>query len=68
MIMDNNPDIFWDRSERGNGVHLCYNVRRMIVRGLVDAVGYLTKSHSPRFRTCRWLRNADNRSTYGVYG
>ena len=68
MIMDNNPDIVWDRSERGNGVHLCYNVRRMIVRGLVDAVGYLTKSHSPRFRTCRWLRNADNRSTYGVYG
>ena len=53
--MDNNPDIVLDRSVRGNGVHLCYNVRRMIVRELVDAVGYHTKSQSPRFKTCRWL-------------
>ena len=69
MIKSVNPDIVWERSERSdNGIHLCFNVRKMIVRGMVDAVGKLTRSQSPRFREFRWLLNADSHSLYDGRG
>ena len=61
LIMCMRPEIVW---ERGNGVHLCYNVRRMIVKGMVTAVGKITSPHSPKFRECRWLCNFNSRPTY----
>ena len=68
MLFNAKPRIVWDRSVRGNGIHLCFDVRRMIVRGLVDAVGKLNSPHSPKFRECRWLLNSDHRSWYKTYG
>lgn len=68
MILNAKPRFVWDRSVRGNGIHLCFNVRRMVIRGLVDAVGKLNNPHSPKFRECRWLLNSDRRSWYKTYG
>ena len=60
LIMNMKPVYVWDRSERGNGVHLCYDVRRTIVKGMVTAVGKVTSAHPLKFRECRWLYNYFN--------
>ena len=58
MIINENLRTVWDWN--GNGIHLCYDVQRLVVRGLVNSVGKLTRPHSgsPRFREFRWLFNA----------
>ena len=58
MIVNERLNTVWERN--GNGIHLCYDVQRLVVRGLVNSVGKLTRPHSgsPRFREFRWLFNA----------
>ena len=49
-----NFDWFWDRNDR-NGIHLVFDVRRAIVRGLVNCVGMLAGSYIQHHRNCEWL-------------
>ena len=59
----------FDRSMRdhksNDGIHVCFEMRKMITEELVTSVGYLTGIQGDRFRRCPWLRNVTTRSSWG---
>ena len=54
------------RDHRSNdGIHVCFEMRKLITEELVASVGYLTGIQGDRFRRCPWLRNVTTRSSWG---
>lgn len=51
-------------TEGNNGVHVTLEVRRLVVRELVNSVGYLAGCRTIRFRSCEWLHNVTTRSSW----
>ena len=47
-----------------NGVHVTLQVRKMVMRELVNAVGYIAGCRVARFRSCEWLRCVTTRSPW----
>ena len=50
--------------DSNNGVHVALEVRKLIVRELVNSVGYLAGCRAPRFRGCGWLHHVTTRSAW----
>ncbi len=48
------PDRVWDMNDR-NGIHLVFDVRKLVTRELVNCVGRLAGSKVPHHRNCEWL-------------
>lgn len=50
--------------ENNNGIHITLDVRKLVVRELVNSVGYLSGCRTARFRSCGWLRHVTTRSSW----
>ena len=56
-MVENEPSApVWSRID-SNGIKFDLGVLKMVTRELVNTIGYLSGSHDPRFRSCRWLYN-----------
>ena len=55
--------VYIPRSEGGNDIHISTEVRKLIVRELVNSVGMLAGCRGDGFRRCRWLRNVTTRGS-----
>ena len=54
------------RDHKSNdGIHVCFEMRKLITEELVSSVGYLSGLQGDRFRRCPWLRNVTTRSSWG---
>ena len=50
-------DVSMRNSRSNNGIHICLEMRRLIMTELVRSVGSLSGSRHEKYRNCKWLYN-----------